>query len=791
MSTSPADVTFHGQVRGQLAASDLSTEAKEAVLGVLGEPPRQVSDLPRGIYLGGVAVSGFRGIGRSARLPLRPANGLTLVTGRNGSGKSSFAEAVEIALTGANSRWKDKSQVWTSSFANLHGDLSPEIEVELAISGDREPSLVHCHWTGSKVSDSLSMVSRPGRDAVPLAALNLDLALADYRPFLPYAELGSALERPTEIYDKISAILGLGPLASACKTLHDEVLALEKTAKAARRVLPELLARLAEVSDPRARRAHAELSLRDPGLDAIEALATGDRRDEDQSLRALRRLAELTGPDAQAVRQAADRLRTAARDAERVRGTAAQDARDRADLLERALGHHRRHPQAPTCPVCETPERLDDDWAARASGQIARLRSEASTAESAARELNAASAAAARLVADVPPGLPAPLAEAWRVWSASRSLDDLDEYVRAGTHLSEECRLAREGAVAKLADQDGRWQEIAPAVAAWCRDARAATTAMTRLRHARQADTWLRAVHDDLRGERMAAQGQDARGYWQAMRQQSNVALGEIRLAGKGGMRRAELEVTVDDIPGAALGVMSQGELHALALSLFLPRAMLPDSPFRFLIIDDPVQSMDPAKVDGLALILEMVSRSRQVVVFTHDSRLPEAVRRLRIPATILEVVRRERSEIDVVPSDDPVERALKDARTIASHPRLPVQVGPAVLPGLCRVALDAAFVEMARRRLLGEGADHDTVERRIAEARPTGRIAALALGVGSTGEVARWLTQNIGPWAGDVFVACNKGTHDPEQFHQRFQGKGDDPIEYVTKLTRRLREVR
>ena len=52
----------------------------------------------------------------------------------------------------------------------------------------------------------------------------------------------------------------------------------------------------------------------------------------------------------------------------------------------------------------------------------------------------------------------------------------------------------------------------------------------------------------------------------------------------------------IDGVAGAALGVMSQGELHALALALFLPRATLPESPFRFVVIDDPVQSMDPAQ---------------------------------------------------------------------------------------------------------------------------------------------------------------------------------------------------
>ena len=88
---------------------------------------------------------------------------------------------------------------------------------------------------------------------------------------------------------------------------------------------------------------------------------------------------------------------------------------------------------------------------------------------------------------------------------------------------------------------------------------------------------------------------------------------------------------------------MSQGELHALGLALFLPRATAADSPFGFVVTDDPVQAMDPANVDGLARVLSSVARSRQVVVFTHDDRLPAALRQLQLAATVLAVTRRER----------------------------------------------------------------------------------------------------------------------------------------------------
>src|SRR5712691_3661310 len=145
-------------------------------------------------------------------------------------------------------------------------------------------------------------------------------------------------------------------------------------------------------------------------------------------------------------------------------------------------------------------------------------------------------------------------------------------------------------------------------------------------------------------------------------RQQSNVTLGRIELAGTKSQRRVTLDVTVDGIPGAALGVMSQGELHSLALSLFLPRATLSESPFRFVVIDDPVQSMDPARVDGLARALEDVAGTRQVIVFTHDERLPEAVLRLGIEATVLKVTRRPKSVVEIRPGINPVRAHIEDA---------------------------------------------------------------------------------------------------------------------------------
>ncbi|MFI6452803.1 AAA family ATPase [Streptosporangium amethystogenes] len=787
MSSPSKHVTLHDTVQARLADSELPEPARDLVLSALGEPPSATSAPPTGIYLHTITVAGFRGIGRPSRLTLPQGNGLVVVTGRNGSGKSSFAEAAEMALTGQNSRWNARSQVWTSSFRNLHSQANPKIEVELLISGASQPTVVCREWTGPRVEDSVATVRRTGQEPAPLDTLNLGHALAAYRPFLPYAELGSALDKPSDLYDKVSALLGLGPLTEACKTLRDQRNALDKKVTASRQALVPLLSALAPVDDPRARAAYAELSKNGPDLAVAEALTTGDGAQAE--LRALRRMTESTGPEAQAIREAAERVRATSRALEEIRRGAAEDARERAELLDLALAHRGRHRAAPACPVCETPERLDEAWAVRARTEVTRLRREAASAEAARVSSRYAWTAAHRLITDPPAGLPESLTASWQEWQACRESEDLQRFVKVGLRLAEEYRLSRDEAVRRLADQDSRWSELAGEVATWCREAREAAAARIRLPLVKAADDWLHKTHDDLRAARMSAQGQDARMYWAVMRRQSNVSLGEIRLAGNRTQRKVELDVTVDEVSGAALGVMSQGELHALALSLFLPRALADESPFRFLVIDDPVQSMDPSKVDGLAQVLEMVAEFRQVVVFTHDTRLTEAIRRLRIRATILELVRKERSEVEVEVSDDPVERALKDARSLLGDPLLPAGVAPAVLPGLCRIALESAFTEVARRRLLTTGADYDVIERRISEARRTSGIAALALGVESSEVIGR-LNSTIGSWAGDVFRACNRGAHDEGDFEAAFRGTGKDPIEYVTKLVRRLREV-
>ncbi|MBF6482473.1 hypothetical protein IU408_30690, partial [Nocardia cyriacigeorgica] len=219
----------------------------------------------------------------------------------------------------------------------------------------------------------------------------------------------------------------------------------------------------------------------------------------------------------------------------------------------------------------------------------------------------------------------------------------------------------------------------------------------------------------------------------------------------------------VDEVDGAALGVMSQGELHALGLSLFLPRATVEDSPFRFVMIDDPVQAMDPAKVDGLARVLATVAWTRQVVVFTHDERLAEAVRRMQIDARVLEVQRRERSRVEVRVSGDPVLRYLDDARALTRTPQLPPAIADELVATCCRSALEAASLARARRTLLADGVDHREVQRLIDTAQSTRAMVALAV-LGPSGRIedlGKHLARE-GKWAVGALRDATAGAHVP-----------------------------
>jgi recombinational DNA repair ATPase RecF len=767
------DPAWSGLVLGALAGP----QGLEAELGggAASQPvePASESGVPAGAFLRSIAVEGFRGVGSPQTLELRPGPGLTLVVGRNGSGKSSFAEALEVVLTGESMRWKGRAAVWREGWRNLHH--SPTcVTASFLVAGENGPCVVSRSWQADSAFEAAQVAVRLASDAAAnLDALGWTVCLRTHRPFLSYNELGSLLdEGPSKLYDALSSILGLEDLVQAQSALHEARRSREGALKEATEARDRLLERLRGVEDERARRVVQAIEGKEWDLETVAATLGGKARTgaSATATEVLLGIAALEPPDPGRVAAAAAEMRAAGAALESARGSAAHRSRDGAALLELALAYHAAHGDG-ACPVCGQEGALDRAWSQKRRAGVARLRKEAREADATHERAEAARRSWQELAPLRPDALQragevglelGELVEALGVWVKAESIASLaelaDHVESASVALRQAVLRLRDAARAALDRKEDAWRPVAAEIAAWLEAARAAVQGSGDLRRLKPAEAWLKKAAAGIRDDRFAPIAERAARIWEQLRQQSHVELGRIQLTGDGTRRRVALDVRVDGVEGAALGVMSQGELHSLALSLFVPRATLPESPFRFIVIDDPVQSMDPARVDGLARVLESAATDRQILVFTHDDRLPEAVRRLDIAADVVEVTRREASVVELRRALDPVGRYLEDALAVAGTAGLPESAAVRVVPGLCRLALEAACMEVVRRRRLARGDAHSDVERALSEAGQLGRLAALALfdDAERGAEVLPRLDREAGPQLAEALRLCD-----------------------------------
>jgi recombinational DNA repair ATPase RecF len=736
------------------------------------------SAAPAGAYLQSVTVTGFRGIGPSATLPLTAGPGLTVVCGRNGSGKSSFAEALEVLLTGDTQRWAGRSAVWKDTWRCIHSPQA-EITAELLIEGTSGPTLLRRTWAAAdtKIEDAGTTVQRPGQPRTDIGTLGWAEALVTQRPFLSHAELESLLAQPSNLYHQLNSLLGLEDMDAALARLTSARLAADRESKLAGKDLAGVRETVTGVDDERAARAAELLQSKAPDVAALAVLAAAANVADEGPLVVLGQLSTLTVPDADVVAAAAAGLREAADRLEAVQTSAVGGAASTAQLLSAALAHTAGH-DGGACPVCGTAGVIDGAWRARTEAEIRRLHTSSQEVTEARAQVDIALRTSRALVAPVPAVLAGAELEgvdtagalaAWRIWADPHTDEGITGCLRLADHL-----LSTHPPLTQAVDalmvvareersrRQDRWAPLAQRLAGWCQLAERSARAKTTTQQLRSAEDWMKLAAADLRHERLRPFADRTVGLWRELRQSSNVDLVEVRLAGAGNRSHVDFAVTVDGNEATGLGVMSQGEVNALALSVFLPRATMPGSPFRFLIIDDPVQAMDPSKVDGLARVLVETANDRQVIVFTHDDRLPDSIRRLELPARIVQVTRRPGSIVELQPGGDPCEMLLQHAFAVVRDPNVPTVVSAQVVPGLCRTAIEQACIDTARKRRLRRGDSHEAVEAVIDEADKT--MSRLALGLiddpSAGGEVYGWLNTHIGSWAGSTIRTLQTGTH-------------------------------
>ena len=266
---------------------------------------------------------------------------MTLVIGRNGSGKSSFAEALEVLLTGTSVRWSDKgSRFWKEGWRNLHDGVEPLVRARLVAEGIGQVELTRS-WSGDQeVDDGTTVATGAGKKLTDLAGLGWESAVQDFRPFMSHSELASRFEDgPSVLYRALLKGLGLEAFEGIRECLAKAQAARRKQkseAKDTAKLLIEDAKRIQAVTpDERIAETITLLGAKDFDLDRLGALATGTNTDQASLLSLLAQVAREKGPDGAVATQTAEGLRFAAK---AMRELAAQEAGRSAEVADAAAG---------------------------------------------------------------------------------------------------------------------------------------------------------------------------------------------------------------------------------------------------------------------------------------------------------------------------------------------------------------------------------------------------------------------------------------------------------------------
>jgi energy-coupling factor transporter ATP-binding protein EcfA2 len=498
-------------------------------------------------YLAAIEVEGFRGIGPPVTLSLEPSPGLTLVVGRNGSGKSSFAEALEMLLTGSNRRWTERAKVWQDGWRNLHHG-PPRITGRFRPDGQRTPMTVERRWASdADVAGSVLTIDGKHRD---LEENGWSRALESWPPLLSHNELGRILEgRPSELYDALAKILGLGEIAAAETVLRDTRVEADRQIRDQERQTATLLGQLDGLDDERARNVAEALRQKPWDLPAVErAISSNPVAVEERSaLTRLRELSTLPVLLRERVDVAVGQLREVGHELERLRGTDAALARETAALLRQALQVHEAGHEGTDCPVCGAPGVITYQWKLQAGERIEQLEAQASSVAAVHQRARQLLLEARQLVSAPPPvlreaaevGVDADQALTyWAVWGAAPEGDDV---IRMAAHLEGGAppligavAAVRGAAAAELERREDRWRPVGRALAVWLPGAQLAEEQRARLPRLKAAEAWLKSEHERLREQRFAPIAAQVQAHWQDLRQSSSVQLGQLHLEGTG-----------------------------------------------------------------------------------------------------------------------------------------------------------------------------------------------------------------------------------------------------------------
>lgn len=742
-------VLIDGALRGD---AEFHAALADAGSGAPLDRPRlaTTNERPPAVFLQQIEVEGFRGAGPPAKLDLQPGPGLTLVVGRNGTGKSTFAEGLETLLTGTTARWEERKE-WKNAWKNLGFSGRPRVAATLLAEGVGICRASRTWDEGDELAGGKFSVEA---DAAHSARLDWQGSCNNARPFLGYRQLGTVVDKPADVFDALNEVLGLDVLLNASERVNAHLKAMTARAQEAQSLCKNAERALVASEDPRAAQLLELLTAKKPDLAAIETALTETSSNVAHSA-ALDTFCRTPLPTMDAWQEANQTLTEALASYQHASTATAEQSARLVHVLDQAIDILEAS-ELKTCPVCSSA--LGDAEVHQIKQQRDMLKDSSAKFASAKNAVNRAHSRACELVGALP-DLSAELCAELQLTSklpdavslakrdVTQSLRHAATVLAANESLLTHLATLQQAGKSILAERGEEFRRVTFPLGEWLKASKRVAAENALKKALNEAKSWLANTTQLKRTERFQPLQAEALRNWETLSSGSSVLLNSVNFKGQGNRRKIELKVEVDGAEAPGVGVLSQGEINCMALSLFLPKASRADGPFRFVVIDDPVQAMDHVKVDGLAKVLHEAAKKLQIVVLTHDSRLMNSLWRLQLPCNVLQVRRNVGSRLTVERCDPAYERYLRDAERLAKGEGLGDELPRRLVPGFCRLALEAACNQRIFTDRLARGATFSEVDELIAQAqRLLARLALALLGdAAKAGDIPQYLKQNNG----------------------------------------------
>lgn len=667
-------------------------------------------------HLRHVSVLGFRGARHEVNLEIHNLQGLTVLFGENGSGKSSLAEAVRVALEGRIGATHLGSngtvhEIWGATDQRSQGVEEASVRI-LLIDEPTTDSLTIC----AKITETgvtrtgLLTIGDEQRELVdesPEWSLWSD-AIRASPPVLAYAELADELQKKKDLQIWLTSCLAMD---NASRVFDSRVQSQVGAAIAAEKAIgnaKQASMRAVEEADLEAKRQGVE------GIIALEWTEPTSREElrswqESHQLSERRKLDNHLDADLLTTLRAfgATFLKAWAKwsSAATKALLTAQVTASIVDMNSRVVSSEQGD-NGGVCPACGT---THIDWRRHLREEATRLQEAQGSAADLKRLVRRSHS---ELVAPLstcllvlPPEFDTAAKASLRILideaaSALMSTDDLDVSLLTAIHNlatwteRPEARPLVEAALAASGLEHqwrcNRWDAVSPYLSVFEANIDLAIDTATLKKARGKWNSYLARIRGDRSSSFHALVGPAVA----SLLGDAGITVSAINIT------KSESRLDLQNAKGESvkLAHLSAGQRNALILGPVIATAE--SGIFAFSILDDPVHAFDDFRVDKLSSTLAQIGKNQSLVLTTHDARFVEYLRvHAALAFVVLATSRDEDGRMTLTPTLDPPAELVNFALQLAADLKnTQAPGGRAEITALLRMALDEALEHVALR---------------------------------------------------------------------------------------------